>query len=103
MEEDEKTSYKNSEIESWTDIRSRIIMQLSFLDSKFPNSFRLMRVSKNIIKLGTHLLEHPQSEDNFSKDLKEELFKIVQSHKERIGIETSELAREIRDSPLEQD
>mmetsp|Transcript_12043 Transcript_12043/g.11914 ORF Transcript_12043/g.11914 Transcript_12043/m.11914 type:complete len:98 (-) Transcript_12043:2211-2504(-) len=83
LEEDIDTSYKNSELESWMDLRARFLMQMAYLDNKFPSSLRLNKVSKNVLGLGTHMisdtiLSKSQNEDLFTKELKEDLIRLLE-------------------------
>ena len=90
MENEESSSaIHKPDKDNWSSFRARMLIELSSVDSKFPNNFAFIKLSKNIISLGSKLIQ--DNEYSMGNDLTLELQKVVDLHKDRIRVETSEL------------
>lgn len=86
----------------YNEFRARLLFEVTALDQRFPTSNNLKQLGAHTLKLANScLLESTNTENPFNalnSDTKDELLRVIEYEKERLRVETSELARELRDA-----
>lgn len=83
-------------------MKARLTLELTSLDQRFPNIYNLNKLGSNLSKLASNCLISSNNAVNQSSKLKnetkDELLNVIEYHKHRLRVETSELVRELRDA-----
>ena len=94
------TQRADSVNQSYNEMLVKIVIQASQLDLRFPHSSRVKKLSAHLAGIAGKLLQDSVTTESakISQSSKEDLFAVLHFCKERLRVETSDLARDLRDT-----
>ncbi|CDW75143.1 sec14-like protein 2-like [Stylonychia lemnae] len=88
---------------NFNEFKARLLGQLASLESRFPININTKKLASSLLKLANSCLiastNTDSTFDRLSNESKDDLLRMVELQKEKLRVEVSDLARDLRDTP----